>query len=150
MAQAVASEAKKPVGAVPTAGRTATEKPAAPKEPKTPRKAKATSAEPALRSPAGEERKTRAPRATAGLPAADARPAEGGLRNEVVGIGVLAASLCLMLALAYAASIGGLGTIIGTPPNTIMVAQIDKLYGQTISFLDWMKVGVPLAATFLG
>ena len=55
----------------------------------------------------------------------------------------------LMLSLAYAASIGGLGTIIGTPPNTIMVAQIDKMYGQTITFLDWMKVGVPLAATFL-
>ncbi|GFK96150.1 Sodium-dependent dicarboxylate transporter SdcS [Fundidesulfovibrio magnetotacticus] len=30
-----------------------------------------------------------------------------------------------------------------------MVAQIDKMYGQTITFLDWMKVGVPLAATFL-
>ncbi|MHC1712133.1 MAG: DASS family sodium-coupled anion symporter [Solidesulfovibrio sp.] len=58
-------------------------------------------------------------------------------------------AISLMLALAYAASIGGLGTIIGTPPNTIMVAQIDKLYGQTITFLDWMKVGVPLAATFL-
>ncbi len=55
----------------------------------------------------------------------------------------------LMLSLAYAASIGGLATIIGTPPNTIMVAQIDKLYGQTITFLDWMKVGLPLAATFL-
>ena len=55
----------------------------------------------------------------------------------------------LMLSLAYAASIGGLATIIGTPPNTIMVAQIDKMYGQTITFLDWMKVGVPLAATFL-
>jgi solute carrier family 13 (sodium-dependent dicarboxylate transporter), member 2/3/5 len=58
-------------------------------------------------------------------------------------------AISLMLGLAYAASIGGLGTIIGTPPNTIMVAQIDKLYGQTITFLDWMKVGVPLAATFL-
>ena len=90
MAQAVASEAKKPVGAVPTTGRTATEKPAAPKEPKAPRKAKATSAEPAVRPTRG----------TKGLPATEARPAEGGLRNEVVGIGVLAASLCLMLALA--------------------------------------------------
>jgi len=56
---------------------------------------------------------------------------------------------CLMLALAYAASIGGIGTIIGTPPNTVMVAQIDKLYGQTISFGHFMAIGVPLAATFL-
>ncbi|MFZ5425493.1 MAG: SLC13 family permease [Thermodesulfobacteriota bacterium] len=58
-------------------------------------------------------------------------------------------AISLMLALAYAASIGGLGTVIGTPPNTIMVAQVDKLYGQTISFGSWMLVGVPLAATFL-
>jgi sodium-dependent dicarboxylate transporter 2/3/5 len=55
----------------------------------------------------------------------------------------------LMLSLAYAASIGGLGTIIGTPPNTVMVAQIDKIYKQTITFFDWMKVGLPLASVFL-
>jgi len=55
----------------------------------------------------------------------------------------------LMLSLAYAASIGGIGTIIGTPPNTVMVAQIDKMYGQTISFGHFMAVGVPLAVTFL-
>ncbi len=58
-------------------------------------------------------------------------------------------AVSLMLGLAYAASIGGLATIIGTPPNTIMVAQVDKLYGKTITFLDWMKVGVPLATVFL-
>ncbi|MFZ5425494.1 MAG: SLC13 family permease, partial [Thermodesulfobacteriota bacterium] len=56
---------------------------------------------------------------------------------------------CLMLALAYAASIGGIGTIIGTPPNTVMVAQIDKLYGQTISFGTFMAIGVPLAVSFM-
>jgi len=58
-------------------------------------------------------------------------------------------AISLMLGLAYAASIGGLGTIIGTPPNTIMVAQIDKLYGQTIPFGTWMMIGVPLAGIFL-
>ncbi|MBU1039603.1 MAG: SLC13 family permease [Proteobacteria bacterium] len=55
----------------------------------------------------------------------------------------------LMLSLAYAASIGGIATLIGTPPNVIMVAQMDKMYGQTINFAQWMLIGVPLAATFL-
>ncbi|MBU1041472.1 MAG: SLC13 family permease [Proteobacteria bacterium] len=55
----------------------------------------------------------------------------------------------LMLSLAYAASIGGIATLIGTPPNVIMVAQLDKLYGQSINFAQWMLIGVPLAATFL-
>jgi solute carrier family 13 (sodium-dependent dicarboxylate transporter), member 2/3/5 len=51
----------------------------------------------------------------------------------------------LMLGTAYAASIGGVGTIIGTPPNAVMVAMIEKLYGQQITFFDWAMVGVPLA-----
>ncbi|EGJ48949.1 SLC13 family permease [Desulfocurvibacter africanus] len=55
----------------------------------------------------------------------------------------------LMLGIAYAASIGGVGTIIGTPPNTVMVAQLDKLYGHTISFAGWMALGVPLSIIFL-
>ncbi|MCB0164862.1 MAG: anion permease, partial [Anaerolineae bacterium] len=40
----------------------------------------------------------------------------------------------LMLGIAYAASIGGVGTIIGTPPNTVLVGVIESQYGQTISF----------------
>ncbi|MBN2055039.1 DASS family sodium-coupled anion symporter [bacterium] len=55
----------------------------------------------------------------------------------------------LMLGIAYAASIGGVGTIIGTPPNTVMVAMMDKLYKQQIGFFQWMLFGVPLAAVML-
>lgn len=55
----------------------------------------------------------------------------------------------LMLGIAYAASIGGVATIIGTPPNTIMVGMIGKMYGQTISFAEWMMYGVPLSAIML-
>lgn len=51
----------------------------------------------------------------------------------------------LMLGIAYAASIGGVATIIGTPPNTIMVGMIEKMYGQHISFAQWMAFGVPLS-----
>ncbi|MEJ2055835.1 MAG: DASS family sodium-coupled anion symporter [Calditrichaceae bacterium] len=54
-----------------------------------------------------------------------------------------------MLGIAYAASIGGVATIIGTPPNTIMVGFIEKTYGQQISFAKWMSIGVPLSTIML-
>ncbi len=55
----------------------------------------------------------------------------------------------LMLGIAYAASIGGLATIIGTPPNAIFVAAVAEMLGRTIGFTEWMLVGVPLAAVML-
>lgn len=55
----------------------------------------------------------------------------------------------LMLAIAYAASIGGVATIIGTPPNTIMVGMLNTTYGQTISFAEWMMLGLPLVIIML-
>lgn len=55
----------------------------------------------------------------------------------------------LMLAIAYAASIGSLGTIIGTPPNTLMAAYMSNSHGIEIGFFEWMLVGVPLAVVFL-
>lgn len=55
----------------------------------------------------------------------------------------------LMLGIAYAASIGSLGTIIGTPPNTLMVAYLKDAHGVSIGFGQWMLLGVPLAAVFL-
>lgn len=55
----------------------------------------------------------------------------------------------LMLGIAYSASIGGVGTIIGTPPNTVLVGIIEQQYGQTISFAGWMAFGVPLSLVFL-
>ncbi|MCB9101694.1 MAG: DASS family sodium-coupled anion symporter [Anaerolineales bacterium] len=56
----------------------------------------------------------------------------------------------LMLGIAYAASIGGVGTIIGTPPNTVLVGIIEQQYGQSIGFAQWMAFGVPLTVIFLG
>ena len=50
-------------------------------------------------------------------------------------------ALCLMLGIAYAASIGGLGTIVGSPPNVILVNFIEKQYDYTISFGQWMLIG---------
>ncbi|MFG6115998.1 SLC13 family permease [Halobacillus sp. MO56] len=55
----------------------------------------------------------------------------------------------LMLGIAYSASIGGLGTLIGTPPNTIFAGIVSELYGVEISFARWMLFGVPISAVFL-
>ncbi|MGJ0182943.1 SLC13 family permease [Corynebacterium glyciniphilum] len=54
----------------------------------------------------------------------------------------------LMLAIAYAASIGSLGTLIGTPPNAFMAAYMSSTHGIEIGFGRWMMVGLPLAVVF--
>ena len=55
----------------------------------------------------------------------------------------------LMLGIAYSASIGGIATLIGTPPNAILVGVVEKTFSESISFLTWMKVGLPLAGLML-
>ena len=55
----------------------------------------------------------------------------------------------LMLGIAYSASIGSVATIIGTPPNALMVAYLDETHGIKIGFGQWMLVGTPLAAIFM-
>ena len=49
----------------------------------------------------------------------------------------------LMLGIAYAATIGGMSTIIGTAPNIVFVTFMSETYGVEIDFLSWMKIGVP-------
>jgi sodium-dependent dicarboxylate transporter 2/3/5 len=56
---------------------------------------------------------------------------------------------CLMLSIAFAATIGGLATLIGSPPNLILAGFVEETYGTSIAFADWMKIGVPLSAVFL-
>jgi len=51
--------------------------------------------------------------------------------------------LCLILGIAYAASIGGLGTPIGTPPNLFVVGFMRDTYNIEVSFLTWMMFGIP-------
>lgn len=55
----------------------------------------------------------------------------------------------LMLGVAYAASIGGLGTLIGTPPNALLAGFLADTYGVRISFVTWLALGVPIVATGL-
>ncbi len=55
----------------------------------------------------------------------------------------------LMLSVAYSASIGGVATLIGTPPNVIFAGFIESTFGRPVSFLSWMAVGLPLAVVML-
>ena len=50
----------------------------------------------------------------------------------------------VMMGIAFAASIGGLGTLVGSPTNAIAAGLIEKQLGLSISFLDWMSYGVPV------
>lgn len=58
-------------------------------------------------------------------------------------------AMCLLLGVAYAASIGGIGTIVGTTPNMFAVSFIENELGQAISFAEWMMIGVPLVILFI-
>jgi len=55
----------------------------------------------------------------------------------------------MMLGIAYAASIGSLATLIGTPPNALLAAHMSQEFGITIGFGRWMLVGAPLAIVFM-
>ena len=50
----------------------------------------------------------------------------------------------VMMGIAFAASIGGLGTLVGSPTNAIAAGLIEKALGLRISFLDWMIYGIPV------
>lgn len=58
-------------------------------------------------------------------------------------------SVALLLGVAYAASIGGLGTLIGTPPNALLAGFMAENYHVEIGFVQWMLVGVPLVVVAL-
>jgi sodium-dependent dicarboxylate transporter 2/3/5 len=57
----------------------------------------------------------------------------------------------LMLGIAYASSIGGIATLVGTPPNIVFVGIARSMFPQApeIGFFDWFKIGIPLVIIFL-
>jgi sodium-dependent dicarboxylate transporter 2/3/5 len=57
--------------------------------------------------------------------------------------------IALMLGIGYAASIGGVATLIGTPPNAILAGIIERQFGQSISFFEWMLFALPLSSVML-
>lgn len=58
-------------------------------------------------------------------------------------------ALSLMLGIAAGANIGGMATLIGTPPNSVMLAFLNEQYQIDIGFFQWMTFGVPLSALLL-
>lgn len=57
--------------------------------------------------------------------------------------------IAMMLGLAFAATIGGLSTLIGTPPNAFLAAYFAEHYAIEIGFLEWMLIGVPISIILL-
>ena len=69
------------------------------------------------------------------------------LREEGQGKGGF--SSALLLAIAYGASIGGMATLIGTPPNALMAAFLEEQYGLKIGFAQWLMIGLPISLLLL-
>ncbi len=65
---------------------------------------------------------------------------EAGIRNF---------ALTMMLGIAYCSSIGGMATIIGTPPNVVLKGFVRDQYGYEIGFGQWMLIGLPFAVVLL-
>ena len=55
----------------------------------------------------------------------------------------------LMLGIAYSASIGGVATLIGTPPNLVLAGVVSEIYGYEITFSQWFLFGFPISITLL-
>lgn len=58
-------------------------------------------------------------------------------------------ALSVMLGIAFSANAGGIATVIGTPPNSVMIGLLENEYNIQISFLKWMTLGVPFAALLI-
>jgi sodium-dependent dicarboxylate transporter 2/3/5 len=55
----------------------------------------------------------------------------------------------LLLGIAYAATIGGVATLVGTPPNVLLAGFSQSLLGTELTFFEWLKVGLPFAIVML-
>ncbi len=70
-----------------------------------------------------------------------------GIRKDGESTNRVAAPL--MMGIAYAANIGGLGTPIGTTPNLVFIDQYEEFAGITMTFSGWMKFGIPVVVTMI-
>ncbi len=58
-------------------------------------------------------------------------------------------ALSVMLGIAFSANAGGIATVIGTPPNSVMIGLLENEYNIEISFLKWMVIGVPFSVIMI-
>lgn len=80
-----------------------------------------------------------------GADVADGRP----LSEAIADPRVKTFGIALVLSVAWSASIGGLGTLLGSPPNAIVAGYISRELGEEVQFIDWMLLGVPLVVVFI-
>lgn len=76
--------------------------------------------------------------------------ARGGTAGYDAGPEAARFSRALLLGIAYAASIGGMATLIGTPTNALLAGFMRESYGAELSFAGWMAVGLPVSLLGLG
>lgn len=77
----------------------------------------------------------------------DETAADGGTAESTAAFTNL--QISMLLGTAYAASVGGVGTIIGTPPNAILVGQLNAILDYEIGFAEWFLVGFPIVVVTL-
>ena len=72
-------------------------------------------------------------------------------REHDMGADISKFAPALMLCIAYSASIGGTGTLVGTPPNLLFVSTIEEIFPNAplMLFTDWLKIGIPFVIVFL-
>lgn len=59
-------------------------------------------------------------------------------------------ALSVMLGIAFSANAGGIATVIGTPPNSVLIGLLENEYQIEISFLRWMTIGLPISIILIG
>ncbi len=59
-------------------------------------------------------------------------------------------ALSVMLGIAFSANAGGIATVIGTPPNSVLIGLLENQYNIEISFLKWMIIGLPFSIILVG
>jgi len=59
-------------------------------------------------------------------------------------------ALSVMLGIAFSANAGGIATVIGTPPNSVLIGLLENEYNMEISFLKWMALGLPFSILMIG
>ena len=74
---------------------------------------------------------------------------EGESKSEVEKKAALNFGISVMLGIAFAASIGGMATLIGTPPNSIMAGLVEKMTGTRVPFVNFAMVGAPISVVLL-
>lgn len=59
-------------------------------------------------------------------------------------------ALSVMLGIAFSANAGGIATVIGTPPNSVLIGLLENEYNMEISFVKWMSMGLPFSIVMVG